>query len=206
MGILKKDYRKLSDEQLMAGVQHSDTSAFDELYQRYSRRLLYFFYRMLSGDEEKAQDFLQDIFLKVVEKPGLFQTNRSFSTWIFTVAHNQCKNEYRRMGNRSSVHNDENLDARSLPENSPYHPAEEKVDHSAFGQAVMNELGKMEESHRGTFLLRFQENFSIREISEILDCSQGTVKSRLFYTARKLADKLKALNPSNSEVLGNGKE
>ncbi len=206
MGVLKKNYRKLSDEQLMAGVQQRDTAAFDELYHRYSRRLLYFFYRMLGGDEEKAQDFLQDIFLKIVEKPDRFRTDKCFSAWIFAVANNKCKNEYRQMESRSRVRNDENPDARSLSGDDPYHPMEKKVDHSSFERAVMRELAGMEESHRGTFLLRYQENFSIREISEILNCSEGTVKSRLFYTARKLADKLKAFNPLNSEVFNNGKE
>ncbi|MDP7122228.1 MAG: sigma-70 family RNA polymerase sigma factor, partial [Candidatus Marinimicrobia bacterium] len=73
------------------------TSAFDELYARYSSRLFHYFYRMLGGNPEKARDFLQDIFFKIVENPDRFHTGNRFSSWVFTIAHNMCKNEYRRL-------------------------------------------------------------------------------------------------------------
>ena len=69
----------------MEYIQRRDISAFDELYRRYSHRLLRYFYRELGGDEGKAQDFLQEIFLKIVEKPELFDTERRFSSWIFRL-------------------------------------------------------------------------------------------------------------------------
>ena len=64
MPLFQKKYDTLTDEKLMAHIQRGDTAAFDELYTRYSKRLLYYFHRMLGGDGEKAQDFLQDLFLK----------------------------------------------------------------------------------------------------------------------------------------------
>jgi len=205
MAIFKNSYAKYSDEKLMGYIQRGDTSAFNELYQRYSKRLLFYFYRELGRDEAKAQDFLQEIFLKIVEKPGLFHTERSFSTWVFTVAYNMCKNEYRRLQVREIVKNNPDMDDVLQDCEGEYHPSEKKVDQKTFEKALLTELDKIDDGHRTAFLLRHQQNLSIREIGEILGCSEGTVKSRLFYTTQKLAAKLKAFDPYKSEVPKNEK-
>ncbi|MGB2696665.1 MAG: RNA polymerase sigma factor [Candidatus Zixiibacteriota bacterium] len=200
MPILKHKYGNLSDEKLMEFIQRKDASAFDELYNRYSNRLLFYFFRELGGNQDKAQDFLQEIFLKIVEKPELFDSNRSFSTWIFTVAYNLCKNEYRRLGVREIIENNTDIDEISLDSESEQHPIEQKVDQKIFEKALLDELDKLDDGHRSAFLLRYQQNLSIKEVSDILECSEGTIKSRLFYTTKKLAVKLKAFNPSTAEV------
>jgi len=200
MPLLKHRYGKRSDEKLMELIQRGDTSAFDELYHRYSQRLLLYFFRELGCDEQKAQDFLQDAFLKILEKPGLFDPERKFSTWIFTVAYNMCKNEYRRLQAREIVENDADMDEVSQSFESEYHPSEQQVDRKMFKRALFEELEKLDDGHRTAFLLRYQQNLSIKEIGEILGCSEGTIKSRLFYTTQKLAAKLKAFNPYKTEV------
>jgi RNA polymerase sigma-70 factor (ECF subfamily) len=196
----KAKYKKLGDEQLMQNIQQGDVSAFNELYERYSKRLLFYFFRELGGDEEKAQDFLQELFLKIVEKPTLFCTERKFSTWIFTVAHNMCKNEYRRLEIRNVVDNNVDVNEISSDIGSDYHPAERNIDQEAFENALMAELEKLEDGHRSTFLLRFQQNLTLKEIGDILGCSEGTIKSRLFYTTHKLASRLKNFNLYRAEV------
>ena len=200
MAIFKHKYKNLSDEKLMEFIQQKDTSAFDELYRRYSQRLLLYFYRTLGGDQDKAQDFLQDIFIKIVEKPELFDSHKSFSTWIFAVAYNLCKNEYRRLGVREIIETNPNMDQVLQDFESEHHPTEKKVDQKIFQKALFDELGKIDDGHRNAFLLRYQQNLSIKEICEILGCSEGTVKSRLFYTTKKLAFKLQAFNPYKTEV------
>ena len=188
-------YQNKSDEQLMEGIKIGEMQAFDELYLRYSKRLLHFFFRMLNRDTEKAQDFLQDIFLKIVEKPHLFDTQKRFSTWVFTVANNMCKNEYRRLQVRQdgSIY----VGDFNVTENDIVLPKiEQQIDSKHFKKMVVEELANMSEVKRSVFLLRYQEQFSVKEISEILHCSEGTVKSRLFYTTKTLAEKLQAYNPS----------
>ena len=184
----------------MEFIHRGDTSAFDELYHRYNQRMLLYFFRELGGDEQKAQDFLQEIFLKVIEKHALFDTERKFSTWIFTVAYNMCKNEYRRQSSRASVEISAEMDEVLLMSEGESPQAEDKLDQGAFQKALYSELEKFEDGQRSTFLLRYQQNLSIKEISEVLSCSEGTVKSRLFYTTRKLAKKLQAFNPYKAEV------
>jgi RNA polymerase sigma-70 factor (ECF subfamily) len=205
MAIFRNKHRNFTDEKLMECIQRRDTSAFDELYRRYSHRLLCYFHRELGGDEQKAQDFLQDIFLKIAERPELFDTERKFSSWIFTVAYNLCKNEYRRLHVRQVV--DKNVDAHAIAHDGEgeYHQLERNVDQRAFESALSAELEKFGDGQRSAFLLRYQQNLSIKEIGEILGCSEGTVKSRLFYTTQKLASRLRAFNPHETEVPTDGK-
>lgn len=193
-------YRKFSDERLMERIQRHDTLAFNELYDRYSKSLLFYFFRELGGNEEKSQDFLQEIFLKLVEKPELFCTEKKFFTWIFAVAYNMCKNEYRRLGVRSIVDSNAETEELSQKFDSEYNQAERKIDQKAFEKALMTELCKLEDDQRSTFLLRYQQDLSIKEIGEILGCSEGTIKSRLYYTTKRLTAKLKAFNPYKDEV------
>ena len=199
MPLFRKQAQNLTDEALMGRIQKGDTDAFNELYARYSKRLLYYFYRMLGGNEEKAQDFLQDLFFKIVDNPNLFHTRSRFSNWVFTVAHNMCKNEYRRQNVRKIVSYEPDMDLLPVSLEEHEHPIELYVDRQAFQKALFKELEKMGPNHRTTFILRHQENRSIKEISAILDCSEGTVKSRLFYTTQKLAQKLQSLNPYANE-------
>ncbi|HXU27723.1 MAG TPA: sigma-70 family RNA polymerase sigma factor, partial [Bacteroidia bacterium] len=88
-------YKLMLDEELMLHLTNGEVSAFDELYMRYSKRLLGYFIRMLNFDKELAQDALQDLFLKIAEAPENFDRQRSFKTWVFSVAANRCKNYYR---------------------------------------------------------------------------------------------------------------
>lgn len=178
-----------SDEQLMELIRRGKTPAFDELYGRYSGRLLRYFQKMLAGDEERSQDLLHDLFLKIVERPELFTPGRVFSTWIFSAAHNMCKNEYRNRQVRRPV----DIEIDELPADAE--GLLERIDRQSFRQMLGLELEALEEDHRTTFLLRYQEGFSIREISEVLGCPEGTVKSRLYYTIRRLAGKLRQFDP-----------
>tara|TARA_R110002049_G_scaffold240425_1_gene413941 strand:- start:211925 stop:212170 length:246 start_codon:yes stop_codon:yes gene_type:complete len=73
-------YRKLSDEELMSYVAKGKEKAFAELYRRYGKKMLFFFYQRLYQDKERAEDFSQDLFLKIIEDPTAFNTDRKFST------------------------------------------------------------------------------------------------------------------------------
>jgi RNA polymerase sigma-70 factor (ECF subfamily) len=192
---LRPKYKNLSDEQLMVHIQKGDTVAFDEIYFRYSRKLLFYFYRMLGGDKEKAQDFLQDLFLKIVQKPEYFDCDKKFSNWIFAIAENLCKNEYRRNKVRNEI-NHLNFFIEMVQNDEG--DLTQKLDRAALRIAVNRQLKKLDFIHRHTFVLRFQEEFSIREIAETMNCKEGTVKSRLYYAIQKLTKNLEDYKPSGN--------
>lgn len=181
-------YKLETDERLMELLSSGETAAFDELYKRYSKRILYYFYRMLGHSNEKAQDFLQDLFLKIIENPKRFDPKRRFSTWVFSVAHNMCKNEYRKLEVRKVMDHQSDVEVLGVPQDAQ----DRKADLNAFNQRLFQELELMDEDRRSAFLLRHREGFSVREISEVMQCSEGTVKSRVFYANKKLSEKLGA--------------
>jgi RNA polymerase sigma-70 factor (ECF subfamily) len=80
MRLFGKAYNKLSDEDLMHLAQSGNESAFSELYDRYADRLLNYFFKMLWKDKEMAEDYVQELFMKLVKNAGQFQEGRTFKT------------------------------------------------------------------------------------------------------------------------------
>ncbi|MEO0471843.1 MAG: sigma-70 family RNA polymerase sigma factor [Bacteroidota bacterium] len=193
MKFFQPQYRSCTDEELMELISERDEWAFEVLYDRYSQRMLQYFHRMLWQDEETAQDFLQELFIKVVEKAQTFDSSRRCSTWLYTLAGNMCKNEYRRRGVRKVMTKLDDTYESALPSED----FRDELDQQSFRSALAEEVNQLSDTHQEVFRLRYQEELPIREISEIVGCSEGTVKSRLFYGLRKLAGKLQAFDPKN---------
>lgn len=181
----KRNITDFNDEALIEAIKAGEQAAFSELYKRYKERLFYFFYRMLANDKELANDFLQDIFLKIINKPELFKSGYKFSSWIFSVAHNMCKNEYRKRDVRKNIQNEENTDQFI---DDSYN--EQNIDKTELINQVFSELDKLEESQRSVLILKYKENFSLKEISEILELPVGTIKSRLHYARLELSKRI----------------
>lgn len=184
----KKKHTTPTDEKLVQLMVAGDPAAFNELYRRYNQRLLYYFYRMLGNSRERAQDFLQDIFVKLIDKAKTFNPAMKFSTWIFSIAHNMCKNEYRRAGIRKQT----DIEAYTevlVDAQAPCLDTEE-IDMEQFNHDLFQELESFDEIHKTAFLMFYREGFGIKDIGQILEISEGTVKSRLFYTRKRLSEKL----------------
>lgn len=175
-----------SDEQLMTRVQARDKAAFAELYDRYNGRLMGYMMKMLNYNRELCEDLLQELFMKIARQPELFDTSRNFKAWVYTVALNLCKMEYRKKSVRG--YNVALDDAPQLV--ASQQSASDRVDRKAFMARLREVLESIKEPHKSTFMLRYFEELSLKEISEIHQCSEGTVKSRLFYTLRKIAAQL----------------
>ncbi len=185
----------------MSSLQKGDESAFTILYERYSNRILYFMFKMLRNDEAKAQDFTQDVFMKVIEKADQFDTNKSFKTWIFTVAANHCKNYFRS--------NKQLFDIDSSNNSLVYDDSiEENYDQKEFKRRLDIEVNKLSYKFKETFILRYFEDLKLKEIAEIMDCPVGTIKSRLNHVTQILAKKLKVYKVlfDSSQVIEKTKE
>jgi RNA polymerase sigma-70 factor (ECF subfamily) len=192
MKLLSSKHSVLTDELLMQKMSSGDKRAFDELYNRYSGLLLAYFMRMLWKDREKAEDFLHDLFTKLIHKPEYFDPTRSFKTWIYSVANNMCKNEYKRQEVRKGMVN--GLDNYySLSDRSVNVMGE--VQDAFFQEAFERSLERLDQKHREAFILRHLEGLSIKEISETLNANEGTIKSRIFYAVKYLAESLKEFDP-----------
>lgn len=191
MRIFQKQVKQLSDEELMKLLSKGNQKAFDEIYLRYSDVLFGYFMKMLARDKEKCEDMVHDLFAKIIRKPDYFNVNRSFRTWVFSVACNMCKNEYKRMSVRKHVSN-EFEPTKSLQAESD---TLKKVHESTFSESFYKALNALDEKHKNVFALRHFEGLSMKEIAETLEINEGTVKSRLFYATKTLAKELKEFNP-----------
>jgi RNA polymerase sigma-70 factor (ECF subfamily) len=198
MKVVKHDYTKDTDEQLMTEVIKGNDRAFSQVYDRYNKAMINYFYKMLWQDREKAEDFMQELFTKIIHKPELFNPERKFKTWIYSIANNMCKNEYRkqevRKGTSNSLHDNIIVADQEMS-------AERKFDNSIFNDRLKEELAELSDNHRNVFILRFKHDLSIKEIAEALETSEGTIKSRIFYTLKKLNESLKEFKPITVSVV-----
>ena len=188
--VFNKKYKSLADEELTHLIGNNDTRAFEELYKRYGKKIHYYFFKMLGNDKEKANDFTQDIFLKVIEKNSSYNKCLKFSTWLYALATNMCRNDYK----HSEVKLKHIEEYKYTSETTYYLGFDTHFDNKYLKNNLEKELNELEANHKTTFVLRYHEELSIKEIAEIMECAEGTVKSRLFYTIQKLSQKLKILN------------
>ena len=192
MRLFRASYSSMSDENLMISMGKGDKAAFDEIYRRYSGPLHGYFARLLWKDHEKAQDFVHDLFAKLIRNPNYFDPSRSFKTWLYSVANNMCKNEYKkqevRKGTVNGVENHYGLSDKRVNIMT-------EVQELQFKEAFERSLDELDQKHREAFLLRHVDGLSIKEISEILNANEGTIKSRIFYAIKYLAANLKEFDP-----------
>lgn len=183
------NYKELEDELLMAMSGKGDQKAFTELYNRYSSKLMSFFYKMLWKDREKAEDLTQEIFTKLIQRPELFDVSKKFSTWVYSIANNMCKNEYRKHSVRTEVH-----EKLGFSQNGIDHQKDEHDKNLIKGE-LNKAINELDEKHKTVFIMKYKQHLSIKQISEITEISEGTVKSRLFYSLKKLSGKLEYFRP-----------
>jgi len=166
-------------------MSKGDRKAFMVLYDRYYEKMRAFFKRMLWGDEELARDFTQTLFLKLIAKPEYFDPSRSFATWIYALARNMVKNEYRHRSRNPSP-----IPIENTLEEGSYEAETGRPDQTDYNQQINVALKYLNEKQRICFVLRYYEQLSIQEISTITDTPEGTVKSRLFHAIQIMAKKV----------------
>lgn len=180
---------KKTDEELMVQVMdHHSHAAIMELHRRYSQKLLGYFIKMLQKDVDLAQDFVQEIFLRILEKKHLFDREKKFYTWLFTIASNMCKTAYRRAPINSLSNDGYELNRFS-------DLADDLAEKAHFKQLLDKSIEALDYGQKTVFVLRYMEHFSLQEIADIMETSLGTVKSRLFYATQKIAQQLKEFDP-----------
>ena len=171
----------IKDEHLLKQFCKGNTLAFENLYSRYFAKLLYFISSTI-GNKEIAKDILQEVFIKVVENKCKFNFDKKFSVWVYSIASNMCKNYF--------AHNKvvQKAEAEILYKTNI---AEEKNNFQIERKKlVRNAINKLDTKHKQVFILRNSYSFSFKEIADILDISEGTVKSRMFNSVKKIKESI----------------
>ena len=179
----REQLRAADDSAVVTAFLGGEERAFGELVDRYQTRLLNFIYRTI-GDRDRAEDLVQEVFIRVYRHLHRFDRSKKFSTWAYTIASNLAKNELR---NRSrnplvlfqTMQGASDDDDRPLQfEDSTSRP-DDMYRKRHLRELVEDTVAKLPEHHRQVFVLRELEGKSYEEIAEITDCNLGTVKSRL---------------------------
>jgi len=183
-----------SDEQAMWRVQtEDDERAFAQLVRRWEEPLRRLCARML-GDTHRGEDVAQEAFTRVFARRKDYQPSGRFSTWLWRIALNLCYDELRRLKRRG----EESLDSEEAPVLEEAQcwittiPApDEALVAREQGELVREAMLRLPEMYRSVLILRHYEGLKFREIAEVLDLPEGTVKSRMAEALTQMSHWLK---------------
>jgi RNA polymerase sigma-70 factor, ECF subfamily len=187
----------LSDNALVAAHLEGHPGAFAELYDRYHDRLVHFIARK-TGDRDRAEDLVQEAFIRVTRHLHRFDHNKKFSTWIYTICSNLSKNELRNRS-RSPLVLFQKLTTHWEPEHRPlqFEDAGARPDDQYrkryLEEIVEQTVDELPAHHQLVFRLRELEGKSYEEIAEITGVNLGTVKSRLHRARTSFAERIEPL-------------
>ena len=184
------------DQLLVERVQQGDKKAFELLVIKYQRKLLRLVSRLVR-DQAEAEDVVQEAFIKAYRAIPQFRGDSAFYTWLYRIGINTAKNYLVTQGRRAPTSTDSNAeeaetfdDADSLRDiNTP----ESMLATKQIANTVNQAMAALPEELKTAITLREIEGLSYDEISEVMDCPIGTVRSRIFRAREAIAEKLRPL-------------
>lgn len=163
-------------------AQTGDTEAYCLLFRKYNRKLLYYLRRLLDEPAD-ADDVLQDVWLSVLRQIGKLKEPRAFRTWLYRIARNHAISRLRKKRKTGNLTQAEEVELVDDVES-----VDDDVIQQYSAASVHQALGKLGARHRDVLTLRFLEQLSYDEIANIVDCSVGTIRSRIHYAKKKLKE------------------
>ena len=184
---------QMNDEDLMSQFQMGTVEAFDILVGRYHDPLTNYIYRFL-GDVKECEDLLQETFLRVYRNRHSYRRIAKFSTWLYTIAGNLARSEYRKRKRRrlyslQSVNRDEEEYEVEIPDET--FMADKGAEGSIQDKYIQDALAQIPEEFREVVVLRDVQQLAYEEIADITGLPMGTVKSRINRGRTKLQGILK---------------
>jgi RNA polymerase sigma-70 factor, ECF subfamily len=162
-----------TDHEVIAGCQRGDEEAFRELFESHKDKV-YSIALRYAGDPAAAMDIVQDTFLKLMDRIGQFRGESSFDSWLYRLVVNSCL-DYRRRQKRWMPMVDEFFDTFRAPQPTTL----QELMQDERQQQVQDVVARLSPEHKMIVVLRYTEGLSYEEIADVLQCSRGTVASRL---------------------------
>lgn len=174
----KSRFKEIKDEELVQlYVDTQRNIYFEELYDRYADKIYRKCYSFVK-DTAKAEDFTHDIFLKLAIKIGTFKETARFSTWLYSITYNYCMDQLRMAKKRSEYSLDENFDV--IEEDNDAELIEIQAD------GLKKSMEHLSPDEKAILLMKYQDDFSIKEIADTFKISESAVKMRLMRTRDKV--------------------
>jgi len=193
-GVLENE---IDDSDLVKQAQAGNYSSFDTLVTRHRGKVYAMIVNMVKNDAD-AWDLAQDSFIKAWKALPKFENRSKFSTWLFRISHNVVYDWMRKKKIRSEGElDDELLDRNRIDMTASTAPKQslrpdEALASNELRLEIEAALNKLSPEHKETIVLREVQGMDYKEIAEIMECSLGTVMSRLFYARKKLQTLLKS--------------
>jgi|WetSurMetagenome_2_1015567.scaffolds.fasta_scaffold360401_2 RNA polymerase sigma-70 factor, ECF subfamily len=177
------------DQELVNLALQGDERAFEKLVDKYKKRVYYLAYRM-TRDHDSADELAQESFVKAYRALGSFKAGYNFYTWIYRICVNLSINFLKREKHTISVELLREMDL--LPEGRSELDQLERMIASEQAGIVRRAIETLPPEQKSAFILKTYENMSYEQMAEVMECSIGTVMSRLFRARQKLRRALKA--------------
>src|SRR5579863_2919451 len=183
------DHSSTSDERLVEAAKKGDMAAFEELVARHRDKIYARAFSMMRNEDE-AVDLSQEAWVKSWQRLNQFHGESSFGTWVTRIVINLCLDQLRKR-KRQRTESIEEMDEesggveRQMPAITT-NPTE-RLERGELRQRIDQAMAQMSHEHRTVLVLHEFEEMEYKEIAKAMDCSIGTVMSRLFYARRKLA-------------------
>jgi len=183
------------DLDLVARSQRGDTSAFNELVTRYRTRAFSMIYNMVRNEQD-AWDLAQDGFLKAWKSIGKFRGQSSFYTWLYRILMNVTIDALRKKQIAGGTEFDDQIGLDNIAPGAATAPKSElepaaQISDREIRERIDAAIAKLSPEHRAAIVMREIDGLEYSEIAEQMNCSLGTVMSRLFYARKKLQALLK---------------
>jgi RNA polymerase sigma-70 factor (ECF subfamily) len=178
-----------TDEELVKLARDGNAEAYDALFERYKERVYRAVYH-LTANREDANDLVQEAFIKAYRSLRGFKGNSSFYTWIYRIAINSALNFTKQRESHPKlsldVMDEEAQDSEVFRRFKRQRTAPEELSLGELQERLNKAMQKLSESHRAVVVLHDIEGLSHEEIAKIMKCSEGTVRSRLYYAHQQL--------------------
>jgi len=170
-----------TDEELVARASAGEVDAFNQLVTRWERPIYALAYRTL-GREEDARDVVQEAFLRAYRGLRGFKGEAKFSSWLYRITLNLCRDWIRRERRTPLVQVPEGVDPVDLADErvAPQESVEELVARREMSEAVAKAMAELPEEQRTAIMLKEYHGLTFQEIADMLDCPLSTVKTRLY--------------------------
>ncbi|HZK18926.1 MAG TPA: sigma-70 family RNA polymerase sigma factor [Clostridia bacterium] len=181
----------LDDRQLVRKSKQGDLDAFEELVRRYENKVYSIAFRFM-GNHADASDIAQEAFIRLYQALPRYREEAGLTTWMYHITANACRDELRKKQRARLIPLNDYITETFEGSNtakSGTNP-EEELERLELQEQVQLCLNKLTDEHRIILILREMQDLSYEEISEVLKCSMGTVKSRLNRARKALREKL----------------
>jgi len=169
-----------TDEELVARSMGGDLDSFNQLVLRWERPIYALAYRVI-GREDDARDVCQETFLRAFRALGGFKGQAKFSSWLYRITLNLCRDWIRRQRRQPVAQAPEGVDLLDLAtESTPVESIEDLVARREISQAVQRAMAVLPEEQRTAIILKEYHGLTFQEIADLLDCPLSTVKTRLY--------------------------